>query len=104
MKKLFENWNKYLDESVNESIGMKNYEMLYQTLTAAYKDGMRSYRSDQKVNMGNDKYRPVDSDMHVEVRRSLVDLIMGRENSDGTREPGMLDEIEGRQRGEENVG
>lgn len=104
MKKLFENWNKYLGESVNESIGMKNYEMLYQYLTRAYEDGLRSYRSDQEVRMPDGEYRPVDSDVHIEVRRSLVDLIMGKELPDGTREPGMLDEIQERQRGEKNVG
>ena len=93
MKKLFENWNKYLDESVNESIGMKEYEILYQSLAAAYKDGMRSYRSDQQVRMPDGEYRPVDPDVHVEVVNSLVDLVKG-----------MLDEIQGRQRGEENVG
>ena len=72
---------------------MKEYEILYQSLTAAYKDGMRSYRSDQRVRLPDGEYRPVDSDVHVEVVNSLVDLVKG-----------MLDEIQGRQRGEENVG
>ena len=93
MKKLFENWNKYLGESVNESIGMKNYEMLYQYLTRAYEDGLRSYRSDQQVGMPDGEYRPVDPDKHVEVVNSVVDLVKG-----------MLDEIQERQRGEKNVG
>ena len=92
MKKLFENWNKYLDESVNESIGMKEYEILYQSLAAAYKDGMRSYRSDQ-VRVVDGERKPVDPDVHVEVVNTLVDLVKG-----------MLEEIQGRQRGEENVG
>jgi hypothetical protein len=93
MKKLFENWNKYLSGTVNEGIGMKNYEMLYQSLVNAYGDGMRSYRSDQQVGMPDGEYRPVDSDPHVEVVNSLVDLVKG-----------MLDEIQERQRGEKDVG
>ncbi len=85
MKKLFENWNKYLSGTVNESIGMKNYEMLYQSLANAYKDGLRSYRGDQEVRMPDGEYRPVDADPNVEVKNSLVTLVKD-----------MLDEIQNR--------
>ena len=97
MKKLFENWNKYLGESVNESIGVGDEEMLFQTLRIAYEGMVKSHNPKQQQAVTDDKgnvsYRKVDPDPHVEARYSLLNLV---EN--------MVNEIQRNQRGEEDVG
>lgn len=100
MKKLFENWNKYLNGSVNESIGVEDDEALKGILTSVYKGMIRSHRPDQQQAVTDDKgnvsYRKVDPDPHVEARRSILNLVghMIDEIQKGPSEP----------QGEEDVG
>ena len=97
MKKLFENWNKYLGESVNESIGVGDREMLFQTLRIAYEGMVTSHNPDAEQRITDDKgnvsYRKVDPDPHVEARYTLLNLVED-----------MVNEIQGKQRGEKDVG
>ena len=97
MKKLFENWNKYLDESINESIGVGDREMLFQTLRIAYEGMVTSHnpKHQQRItdDKGNVSYRKVDPDPHVEARYTLLNLVED-----------MVNEIQGKQRREKDVG
>ena len=79
MKKLFENWNKYLNGSVNESIGVEDDEALRGILTTVYNGMITSHSPEQKQRTTDDKgnvsYRKVDPDPHVEARRSILNLV-----------------------------
>jgi hypothetical protein len=88
MNKLFENWNKYL----NESIGAETLEELERVLSAAYDEGIRSHDSTQRDAATGE---PVNSDAHTEVVSQLLKLVQGHLenlNDDDLGEPDHADQ------------
>jgi len=80
MNKLFENWNKYL----NESIGVETLEELERVLSAAYEEGLRSHSPEQRtIPIGEpeqgdpSQWKSVDPDPHTEVVRTLMSVVEG---------------------------
>ena len=88
MNKLFENWNKYL----NESIGAETLEELERILSAAYEEGIRSHDSNQRdVDTGE----LVNPDAHTEVVSQLLKLVqehLENLNDDDWGEPDHADQ------------
>ena len=76
---------------VSESIEVNTYKDLEKAVKAAYEQGRKSYRPDQIVAGSEGKPdRRVDPDPHVEVTNTLVELIKGIINPDGSGEkPGV---------------
>ena len=74
MKKLFEDWNNYLDkESVlNESIGVETEELLRTAVEKAYKDMVASHHPEQ---IDADTSEPVDPDPAAAARAQIVGLV-----------------------------
>ena len=71
--------------------------MLFQTLRIAYEGMVTSHNPDAEQRITDDKgnvsYRKVDPDPHVEARYTLLNLVED-----------MVNEIQGKQRGEKDVG
>jgi len=90
MKQLFENWNKYL----NESIGVETLEELERVLSAAYEEGLRSHSPEQRtIPIGEpeqgdpSQWKSVDPDPHTEVVRTLMSVVEGYLNGLNNDEP-----------------
>tara|TARA_B100000700_G_scaffold34964_1_gene33849 strand:- start:1672 stop:2067 length:396 start_codon:yes stop_codon:yes gene_type:complete len=86
MKKLFEDWNNYLDkESVlNESIGVETEELLRTAVEKAYKDMVASHHPEQ---IYADTGEPVDPDAAAEARAQIMKLVASYlENSSESEE------------------
>ena len=74
MKRLFEDWNNYLDKHsvLNESIGVETEELLRTAVEKAYKDMVASHHPEQ---IDADTGEPVDPNAAAEARAQIMKLV-----------------------------